>query len=77
MHGARQTNFTDRTLTDRKAEHVGLVDNRRVNSLHYALPDFLEPRSWIVTVNNARQEFRSLGDIVAISTNVGFGQLRV
>ena len=36
VHGARQSNFTDRTLTDRKAEHVGSVDNRRVNSLPFA-----------------------------------------
>ena len=31
------TLFTDRTLTDRKTEHVGSVGNRRVTSLPYAL----------------------------------------
>ena len=53
------SDLTDRNLTDRSAKHVGSVGNRRiqVNSLPCALPDFLEPRSWIVTGIYCRRTF--------------------
>src|SRR5208283_296821 len=41
--------------------------SRKVDSLAYPLPHFLEPRSWIRAMNHAPQKAQSLGGIVAVS----------
>src|SRR5271157_4624165 len=44
--------------------------SRKVDSLAYALPQFLEPRSWIRAVNHAPQKAQSLSCIVAVPADV-------
>src|SRR5271165_3041058 len=50
---------------------------REVDRLADALPDFLEPRSWISAVNHAPQNALSLGCIIAVSPDVVLRDLGV
>src|SRR5271167_2367818 len=49
----------------------------RVDSLPGALPDFLEPCSWIGAMNNPPQKAQPLGCIVAVSPDVVLRDLGV
>ena len=48
-----------------------------INSFPDTLPDFLEPRSWVGTVNHAPQKAQPLGYIVAVLPDVVLRDLGV
>src|SRR5208283_4063728 len=53
--------------------HDSLPDGScEVDSLPGALSDFLEPRSWIGTMNHAPQKAQPLGCIIGVSTTTAF-----
>jgi hypothetical protein len=50
---------------------------RKVDSLSHALPNFLEPSSWISAMNHAFQKAQPLGCIIAVSPDVVLRDLGV
>src|SRR5271157_5945640 len=80
--GHHQLFFASRTLSGKSHMRPGThgrcesvhdsppKGRREVDSLSRALPDFLEPSSWIGAMNDAAQKAQALGCIVAVPPNV-------
>jgi len=49
----------------------------KVDSLSHALPNFLEPSSWISAMNHAPQKAQPLGCIIAVSPDIVLRDLGV